>query len=134
MSEEIVKVSFDFDGTLSEDEVRDYAAELTEDPDIEVWIVTARYSEENAPEEMQATYHEWNKDVYEVAEVLGIPKERIIFTEMMPKEDFFEHKEFLWHLDDCEITSGRIMQTTETFGIPYDPRSSWLDKCELLLS
>jgi len=39
-----MKVSFDFDGTLEQKEVQEYAKQLLEEG-IEVWVVTTRWDE-----------------------------------------------------------------------------------------
>ena len=39
----MIKISIDFDGTLSEKEVQDFALTLMNQKNAEVWIVTRRY-------------------------------------------------------------------------------------------
>lgn len=133
-NQEIIKVSFDFDDTLIHDEVQDYAARLTDDPDIEVWIVTARISPENVPAGIKAIYIKKNKDLFDVAERLGIPEERIVFMGFTDKYEFFKDKGFLWHIDDDEMELRLIDRYTETFGVTYVVNNNWYDKCEFLLS
>ena len=84
------KISFDFDGTLSEGVVIDYARELILDPDIEVHIVTARMEED------------YNDDLFGLAEDIGILEKNIHFTNFEYKADRFfkENTDYLWHLDD----------------------------------
>ena len=90
-----MKVSFDFDGTLSETHVQNYARELIE-RGIEVWIVTSRFENAEKYAEFFGTigisYD--HKDLEEVTKDLGIPKDQIIFTNMSPKEDYL--KDYQW--------------------------------------
>lgn len=84
-----MKVSFDFDLTLSRGDVQTYAKELL-DSNIEVWIVTAR-----SPRDPD------NSVLFSVAERLGISNEHIKFTAGLRKAFFFkEYPDFVWHLDD----------------------------------
>lgn len=84
------KISFDFDGTLSEGNVIDYARELMLDPTVEVHIVTAR---------MEGDY---NDDLFDLAANIGIKEKNIHFTNFEYKgaRFFKEHTDYLWHLDD----------------------------------
>ena len=91
-----MKVSFDFDSTLSRKCVQDYAQELIF-RGFEVHIVTSRF--EKAALNRSNSYN--NADLFGVAERLGIPKERIHFTNGANKSGFFkENPDFLFHLDD----------------------------------
>jgi hypothetical protein len=101
-----IKVSFDFDDTLSRHDVQDLANDLI-NQGIEVWIVTSRFTEERSGNKFD------NKDLFKVAEKLNIPKERIVFTNTNPKADFFDGKDFLWHLDDDEWELIEINSRTE---------------------
>lgn len=68
----MVKVSFDFEGTLSIPSVQTFAKYIIENNLAEVWICTSRLSIDKAPNE------QWNDDLNEVAVTLGIPKERVM--------------------------------------------------------
>jgi len=125
------KVSFDFDGTLSRVDVQDYAKSLIE-RGIEVWIVTSRLHEKNA-DNLQ-----WNDDLYEVAEKLGIPKSQIHFMNynifMDDKSYWLKEHEFIWHLDD-DFTEIKSIQREckNTKGISVFGNSTWKRKCDKLL-
>lgn len=67
-----MRIAFDFDGTLSEDRILDFADTLKNDH--ELWICTFRYAIPGKG------IHPTNDDIYEVAELLNIPKTRILFT------------------------------------------------------
>jgi hypothetical protein len=97
-----MKVSFDFDHTLSRPQVQEYARELIE-RGIEVWIVTSRFGDIKKYNDFFDTtvFMTLNHDdLWEVVKDLGIPKERVIFMNMEPKENYLKDKGFAWHLDD----------------------------------
>lgn len=108
-----MKVSFDFDNTLSKTEVQDFAKSLIS-KNIEVWIVTARYDDDN--------YHKvWYKygsniSLYDVANRLGISRDRIKFMNMESKSKFLNGKGFIWHLDDDYIELNEL-RATDVIGI-----------------
>jgi len=88
-----IKISFDFDGTLSDKEsVRNLVKILLNsfDRECEVHITTSRTTKWNN-----------NGDLFHVAESLNIPKERIHFTMLKDKFHFLEG--FSFHIDDDEI-------------------------------
>lgn len=125
------KVSFDFDGTLSRMDVQTYAYSLL-DKGYEVWIVTSRLHEKNA-DNLQ-----WNDDLYEVAEELGIPKSQIHFMNysifMDYKSHFLKDKNFVWHLDDDWTESNSVnRECKNTKGISVFGNSTWKIKCNRLL-
>lgn len=90
-----MKISFDFDGTLAEDRIQKLCSKFVLDGH-DVWITTARVSDP-----FQATINGWNKDVYRVAEKMGIPISNIVFTEGSGK--FHYLKDFDIHFDDDEL-------------------------------
>lgn len=93
-----ITVTFDFDQTLQRPEVQAYAWKLL-DRGVDVWILTARYGELHK--------HLWktspcNKDLYAVADSIGLDRHKILFTNMMPKSSFLKDSCVLWHLDDLQ--------------------------------
>lgn len=92
------KVSIDFDGTLSQLEVQEFAKELL-DNGIDVWVVTTRY-DENHLHKYAMDYPATLEDLWEVVERLGIPRWKVRFTNMEWKYTYLCDTEFLWHLDD----------------------------------
>lgn len=118
-----MKVSFDFDNTLSKESVQKYAANLIA-IGIEVHIVTSRYE----------FYYCNNNDLYEVADRLGIKRENIHFTNMRNKCDFFqENPDFIFHLDDDSIEIDFINKLNITKGISC-LGSNWISKCDKLIN
>lgn len=120
-----MKVSFDYDRTLSRKVVQDYARKLIF-WGFEVHIVTSR--SEN-PGELYS-----NEPVYEIAEILGIPKDHIHFTNGAPKADYFEENpDFLLHLDD-DIKEFKPIQTrTKVTAISCWSNPNWEHKCNKLV-
>lgn len=102
----MIKVSFDFDSTLSRNDVEIYAKELIS-RNIEVWICTSRYSTENVPNK------EWNDDLFFVADSVGIKREHIIFTNATDKCEHLNNKGFKWHIDDDNIELSLIRTNTD---------------------
>jgi hypothetical protein len=97
-----MKVSFDFDGTLSREDVQEYAKELLS-KGIDVWVCTSRAK--NPKIKHGGIILEPNKDLYEVTDSLGISRDKIIFTEGKLKVDNLEFREqqFLFHIDDDSV-------------------------------
>lgn len=127
-----MKVSFDFDGTLEQKEVQDYAKQLLEEG-IEVWVVTTRWDENHKHKyPMNATLD----DLWEVVDRLGIPRWRVRFTCMEWKFTYLKGTEFIWHLDDNEDEYYKARQNCgKDCTVPMINVTSyyWKDKCEELL-
>lgn len=119
------KVSFDFDSTLSLKEVQGFAKSLIL-KGYDVWICTSRLCPEKAPN------NQWNDDLFYVATMLGIPREKIIFTNY---EDKAEHltEEFIWHLDDDWFEINEINRQKKVVGISNFGNKQWKKQCKELL-
>lgn len=117
-----MRVSFDFDGTLDIVSVQDFARKLIADG-IEVWIVTARLSNNKAPNDT------WNDDIYDIAARVGVNRNRIVFTDMKDKYFYFKGKDFVWHLDDHWPTLGLINRFTKTRGVSVCGHNNWRKEC-----
>ena len=123
-----MKVSFDFDGTLSRPDVQEYAKELIESG-IEVIVTTARFDDENA---YKYSSNPGDRDLYEVPDELGIKRENIYFTNMEDKIDHL-HKDTLWHLDDDDYELEEIKKSKLiTQGVDVN-RSDWRRNCDYFL-
>lgn len=94
-----MKVSFDFDGTLSEGHIQDFASTLI-GLGIEVWITTARLPEDK------------NRDLWEVCERLGIRANQVQMTSGDDKHAYLK-KGFVWHMDDDVIELSMIQDYTD---------------------
>lgn len=133
----MIKISFDFDGSLDRESLQKYAMELIS-KEFEIWIVTARFSNTNdyCPDFLQKFAMSANhKDLFTVADQCGISIDHIKFMNMAPKyEFFFENEDFLWHLDDDYVECREINQDTKTVGISCANGSNWIAKCERLIN
>ena len=123
-----IRVSFDFDGTLSRQDVQAYAKELIEGG-FEVVVTTSRFDDENA---YKHNANPTNSDLYEVTDKLGIKRENIYFTNMEDKIDHL-HKDTLWHLDDDDYELEEIKKSKLiTQGVDVN-KSDWIIDCEYFL-
>jgi len=121
-----IKISFDFDSTLDNIVVQEYAKSLLS-KGFEIWIVTSRMDNESARNYM------WNKDLFEVSDNIGIDRNNINFCNMEDKYHFFNRNEgFLWHLDDDMVELDFINSETKTIGIHVE-QPGWIEKCNDLI-
>ena len=123
-----LRVAFDFDSTLDNPIVQEYAKSLVE-KGIEVWIVTSRMDNQSARNYL------WNRDLFLVAKSVGILECNINFCNMEDKYKFFQRNEgFLWHLDDDMFELDLINDETITTGVYVYNNNNWLKLCEDLLN
>lgn len=122
------KVSFDFDGTLSRNDVQDYAKSLM-NKGLDVWVTTSRYDEIN---KHLYKFNSTNEDMYKVTDKIGLPKEKIIFCNMQNKIDIM-HKDFIWHLDDDWYELNLLNTQSKIIGISIFGNNKWKLECNKLL-
>jgi hypothetical protein len=131
-----MKVSFDFDHTLSRKDVQDFAKELVNDGH-EVWIVTSRFSDEAAKEKKWHWIEGQNQKLFDVAKECGIKKENIQFTCMESKSYFLSGKEFIFHIDDDDIELMDILDNNRYTGDNCFPihveHFEWKETCQNIL-
>jgi hypothetical protein len=125
------KVSFDFDSTLSRDDVQEFASELI-DLGFDVWVVTSRFDDKIANEKNWWWVEKNNKELYDVCEKLNIPKENIVFTEMVDKINFLKDKGFLFHLDDDELEIELIKESGDSCKGIWVELKDWKEKCKMI--
>lgn len=94
-------VSFDYDSTLTNDEVFNYALQLKR-RGYRVIIVTQR------PPQM-------HRDVFNTAMALGMQLTDIVFCGVRKKESVLEEMEYMFHLDDKTIRAKRCVVYNENF-------------------
>ena len=129
-----MKVSFDYDGTLSRSDVERYAKELVESG-IEVWIVTSRMSDEDILNSFQPwTKTDANSILWETAERIGIPRERVKFTAHVDKIEFLKDKDFVFHLDDDIYELIEIMSSSDSCQPLNVNHSDWEKNCNDLIN
>jgi len=127
-----MKVSFDFDHTLSRKDVQVFAKQLVDDGH-EVWIVTSRFSDEKAKENKWHWIEGQNQKLFDVAEECGIKKENIKFTCMESKSYFLEGKGFIFHLDDDDIELMDILESKDSCRPIHVDHFEWEETCQDIL-
>jgi hypothetical protein len=127
-----MKVSFDFDHTLSRKDVQLFAKQLVDDGH-EVWIVTSRFSDEVAKEKKWHWIEGQNQKLFDVAEECGIKKENIQFTCMESKSVFLKDKEFIFHLDDDDIELMDILESKDICRPIHVDHFEWKETCQDIL-
>jgi hypothetical protein len=127
-----MKVSFDFDSTLSRKDVQEFAKELVNEGH-EVWIVTSRFDDEYA---MKKNWH-WikgqNQKLFDVAEDCGIVEENIHFTCMESKSIFIKNKGFVFHLDDDDFELMDIFESKDKCRAIHVDHFEWKETCKNIL-
>ena len=94
-----MKISVDFDNTLSRKSVQNYIKELIS-KGVDVWVTTARFDSENI--KIHKLRHD-NSDLWEIIDNLGIDKNKVHFTNMSLKCEHLFGKGFVFHLDDDSL-------------------------------
>jgi hypothetical protein len=130
-----MKVSFDFDSTLSRKDVQRFAKELVAEGH-EVWIVTSRQSNEDA-----ALADLWvkdrvirsNKKLFRIADNVGIKREHIIFCNFAVKLASIIDQGFAFHLDDDPDELVEILFSTDPCKAINVEHSEWEIDCKRIL-
>ena len=99
------RISFDFDGVLSTPRGRKLAKLIIEGG-ATVYIITARMRNQS-------------EDVYKVADVLGIKRERVIFTNNRDKWHVMNQYRIGTHYDDNAEQIAKINEKTQTKGVQF---------------
>jgi len=129
----VMKVSFDFDGTLSRKDVQKFAKELV-NKGFEVWVVTSRYSDESAKSKAWWWILNQNKNLFDVTNECGIREEHIHFTNGVDKILYLKDKGFLFHLDD-DIDELMSILDGKDKCVPLNVNhSDWKENCLELLN
>lgn len=128
-----MKVSFDFDSTLSRRDVQEYAKSLVNN-NHDVWIVTSRCATEPALAKGWWWVEKQNQELYDVADSVGIPRDKIVFTEHVDKIIYLKGKEFVFHLDDDVEELIAIMQSGDLCKPINVEHMDWEQDCNKLLN
>jgi hypothetical protein len=99
------KVSFDFDDTLSTQRGQDIAKRLMNDNKT-VYIITRRQESDS-------------KEVYKVADELGIPRSRVYFTNGSLKWETVKRLEIGTHYDNNQNEVDKIRENTDAKAIKF---------------
>lgn len=127
-----MKVSFDFDSTLSRKDVQDFAKSLVQSG-VEVWIVTSRIATEPALEKGWWWVEKQNKQLYDIADEVGIKIENIVFTEFVDKINFLKGKNFIFHIDDDVDELMAIKDSKDSCKTVNVEHFEWLETCKNIL-
>lgn len=112
---EKIKISFDYDGTLSLEKIQNIARKLNKN-EIDIFILTSRFGN---MERMKYKDLESNEVIYQLASELGIPSHRISFTNQIPKWMVLNESGVQIHIDDDEreIRSINYYGIVKTFSV-----------------
>lgn len=126
----IKTVTIDFDGTLNLPLVQAYVKELIQ-KGVDVWVLTSRFDELH---KHLYPKNPSNKDLYDVLLRLGIPKHKVIFTNMQLKSDFLRNTKVLFHLDDDKFELSVMRKECEEVKPVWVAAEDWKETCEKILS
>lgn len=127
-----MKISFDFDGTLSRKDVQEFAKRLI-DLGHDIWITTSRTSTESAISKGWHWVEKQNQELYDVAESVGIPTQNIVFTELVKKIEFLKGKNFILHIDDDVDELMAIVESRDACKPINVDHFEWKERCEKTL-
>lgn len=127
-----MKVSFDFDSTLTESDVQKLAKELLS-LNYDVYIVTSRVDDVYAKEMNWWWVEKQNKQLYDLAEELGIKRENIVFTQYIDKIEYLKDKNFIFHIDDDIEEIDLINDSTDDCVGIYYVGTVWVNQIYSLL-
>lgn len=127
-----MKLSFDFDSTLSRTDVQAFAKEMVQ-AGHEVWIVTSRFDNEHIIKNKWLHIKDQNQKLFRVAEECGIEPEHIHFTNMDLKANFLKDRGFTFHLDDDKIELWDLSMTGDDCAPVLVENQDWKDQCLLAL-
>jgi hypothetical protein len=119
-----MKVSFDFDSTLSRKSVQRFAKELMK-KGYDVHIVTSRFEDPNRYTDPRIVKM-GHRDLFRVCFYLDIPRSNIHFTNMEDKFHFFQNNpNFIFHLDDDIEEVDGINRDTFVKAVLCDEGQEW---------
>ena len=108
-----LKISFDFDSTLSETEMQELATKFLKSG-AEIFVTTSRTDYQDGLEFS-------NSDLFEVTDRIGIKRENITFTKYDDKYKFV--KDYDLHFDDDEVEMELINRFLgKCIGVLYEPK------------
>lgn len=128
----MLKVSIDFDGTLSRIDVQEYAQKLLAEG-VDVWVVTTRY-DENHKHKYAEDYDVTSDDLWSVVDAIGIPRWKVRYTNMEWKYTYLIGTDFIWHLDDNANEMTRARYNSCEVPMIQVNTTAWKRKCSRLLN
>lgn len=127
-----MKVSFDFDGTLSRKDVQVFAKNLV-NSGYDVWIVTSRIATEPALKKGWHWIERQNQELFDAAKSVGIVREKIVFTEFVYKIEFLKDKGFIFHIDDDVDELMAILDSKDSCRTVNVDHFEWEESCKNIL-
>lgn len=133
-----IKISFDYDGTLSrhfggevnlkEQEIRNLFLNLINDDNVVLYIITRRYGPENPNKLIKNEY----QAVFDTLNSLGvnIPMDNIIFTNRKYKYDYINRIGIDIHLDD-DIMEYKLIDKFSKAKCVHVISDDWMEKFKL---
>lgn len=115
----LVRCSFDFDDTLTQQECREYYENLL-DRGFDCWIVTQR----------PPTF---NRDIYDFVKKVGGDLTHVVFTDLEHKWPYMRNVRPVFHVENNWMESTLIKKKTSTVPINYGFNPKWREECEFLL-
>lgn len=125
-----ITVSFDFDSTLSRQDVQDFAESLLS-RGVDVWVVTSRNDDLHLHKYLRPDAN--NLDLWAVVDKVGIPREKIIFTNFRDKHEYLKDTPVICHLDDDWIELNFLNKLTKVVGISVVGGNNWKNKVNRLI-
>jgi len=123
------RVSFDYDGTLALPSVEEFAKELVEQG-YDVWVVTSRVGDDDLDKSFQpCKTPDWNRDLWDSCERIGIPKDNVIFTSFVDKIEYLKDRNYIFHLDDDLFELTAIMESGDSCMPLNVGHSDWKLNC-----
>lgn len=101
------KVSFGYDGVLTRPDVQEFVKELI-NSGVEVFVTTTEYNPMLS--DMDVNYD--TSELWKIVDMLGIPCQNVIFTNMLPKSLFLAGSGCLFHLDSSPSVKHDIVNCT----------------------
>jgi len=115
------KFSFDYDETLSEYDVQEFAKELIA-KGYDVWVVTSRCDDHWPDDKDWSPDISGNRDLYFTVAPLGIPHEKVLFTNGSLKHRKLVEHGFNFHLDNLvEEVEGALRNGIDSALFGYYP-------------
>jgi hypothetical protein len=95
-----MKISFDYDGTLADFKIQELAKSFVA-AGHDVWVLTSRFDDAAFDENGKVIGHYGhNMDIRRVCDRVGIPNDKVLFTNgKLKKDTYFKHN-FDIHYDD----------------------------------
>lgn len=121
------KISFDYDGTLSRQEIFN-AAELLLRGNYILYVITKRF---DYPQKNQKHA---NNDIRDVCQTLKIPKDHLIFTNGLSKAKFIELNNIDIHFENNLDEINEISDKTNVNLIYVGEGGNWLNKMFAILA